>query len=71
MGGVGIRAGGLEKVSKIDKRGGDDYSVLESMRFETLNFSLNVLVKIGSFLRVATVCFSICYHFQCVNCKTL
>ena len=28
-GGVGIRAGGLENFSKIDKRG-DDYSVLES-----------------------------------------
>ena len=29
-GGVGIRAGGLENFSKINKRGGDDYSVLES-----------------------------------------
>ena len=29
-GGVGIRAGGLEDFSKINKRGGDDYSVLES-----------------------------------------
>ena len=29
--GVGIRAGGLENFSKINKRGGDDYSVLESM----------------------------------------
>ena len=28
-GGVGIRAGGLENFSKINKRGGDDYSVLE------------------------------------------
>ena len=30
--GVGIRAGGggLENFSKINKRGGDDYSVLES-----------------------------------------
>ena len=27
--GVGIRAGGLENFSKINKRGGDDYSVLE------------------------------------------
>ena len=32
-GGVGIRAGGLENFSKINKRGGgDDYSVLESKR---------------------------------------
>ena len=30
-GGVGIRAGGLENFSKIKKRGGDDYSVLESI----------------------------------------
>ena len=30
-GGVGIRAGGLENFSKINKRG-DDYSVLESKR---------------------------------------
>ena len=30
-GGIGIRAGGLENFSKINKRGGgDDYSVLES-----------------------------------------
>ena len=30
-GGVGIRAGGgLENFSKINKRGGDNYSVLES-----------------------------------------
>ena len=29
--GVGIRAGGLENFSKINNRGGDDYSVLESM----------------------------------------
>ena len=29
-GGVGIRAGGLENFSKINKRGGDDCSVLES-----------------------------------------
>ena len=29
-GGVGIRAGGLENFSRINKRGGDDYSVLES-----------------------------------------
>ena len=29
-GGVGIRVGGLENFSKINKRGGDDYSVLES-----------------------------------------
>ena len=29
-GGVGIRAGGLENFSKINKRGGGDYSVLES-----------------------------------------
>ena len=28
--GVGIRAGGLENFSKINKQGGDDYSVLES-----------------------------------------
>ena len=28
--GVGIRVGGLENFSKINKRGGDDYSVLES-----------------------------------------
>ena len=28
--GVGIRAGELENFSKINKRGGDDYSVLES-----------------------------------------
>ena len=28
--GVGIRAGGLENFSKINKRGGGDYSVLES-----------------------------------------
>ena len=28
--GVGIREGGLENFSKINKRGGDDYSVLES-----------------------------------------
>ena len=31
--GVGIRAGGLENFSKINKRGGDDYSVFESMLF--------------------------------------
>ena len=31
-GGVGIRAGGLENFSKINKWGGDDYSVLESMQ---------------------------------------
>ena len=29
--GVGIRAGGLENFSKINKRGGDDYSGLESI----------------------------------------
>ena len=29
-GGVGIRVEGLENFSKINKRGGDDYSVLES-----------------------------------------
>ena len=29
-GGFGIRAGGLENLSNINKRGGDDYSVLES-----------------------------------------
>ena len=35
-GGVGIRAGGgLENFSKINKRGGDDYSVLESIHFHT------------------------------------
>ena len=28
--GVGIRVGGLENLSKINKRGGDDYSVLKS-----------------------------------------
>ena len=32
-GGVVIRAGGLENFSKINKRGGDDYSVLESTPF--------------------------------------
>ena len=32
-GGVGIRAGGLENVSKVNKRG-EDYSVFESNRFE-------------------------------------
>ena len=32
-GGVGIRAGGLKNFSKINKRGGDDYSVLESIAF--------------------------------------
>ena len=30
-GGVGIRAVGLENFSKINKGGGDDYSVLESI----------------------------------------
>ena len=38
-GGVGIRAGWLESFSKINKRGGDDYSVLESnmkMRYKYL-----------------------------------
>ena len=29
--GVGIRVGGLENFSKIDKREGDDYSALESI----------------------------------------
>ena len=29
-GGVGIRAGGLENFSKINMRGGGDYSVFES-----------------------------------------
>ena len=36
-GGAGIRAGGgggLENFSKINKRGGDDYSVLESIRLD-------------------------------------
>ena len=33
-GGVGIKAEGLENFSKINKRGGDNYSVLESMCFK-------------------------------------
>ena len=39
--GVGIRAGRLETFSKINKRGGDDYSVLQSRCFES--FSLHSL----------------------------
>ena len=39
-GGVGIRAGGLESFSKINKRG-DDYSVLESKQ-DFLNFQREI-----------------------------
>ena len=47
-GGVGIRAGGLENFSKINKRGGDDYSVLESTKKRVLNCYVEPVLLYGS-----------------------
>ena len=56
-GGVGIRAGGLEIFSKINKRRGDDYSVLEStwpifkIKLLTYQSKTNCDVKIFCFIK--------------------
>ena len=44
-GGVGIRAGGLENFSKINKRRGDDYSVLESIASILPRIFLNLFAE--------------------------
>ena len=53
-GGVGIRARGLENFSKINKRGGDDYSVLESSSGKipgTLRASAKIAILHGRWRR--------------------
>ena len=57
-GGVGIRAGGLENFSKIKKRGGDDYSVLESKLEGLLRKSpdMHLLCLFGMTLYIMNLC---------------
>ena len=65
IGGVGIRAGGLDFFSKINNRGGDDYSLLKSTeKCQIHPFSAHKRTK---FL----MCCQIHPFFQTQNVKTI